>query len=636
MRGVILLIIFTGIAFISNAQEYRSYNGTLNNLSPERQQWGAVGTALQYRSAPAYEDGISAPVLADRPNPRKVSNDLFAQKDFLADRGERSDFIWIFGQFLDHDMVLVPGSADQQDFLPILVEETDPHFNAGDLIPMQRSAVAPGSGTDPDNFRKTFNMVTSYIDGSAVYGSDKEHADWLRTFQNGKLKTSRGNLLPWNTITGELGDPIDPQAPHMEDQTFSRRFLFVAGDIRANENPLLLSMHTLFVREHNRLCDQILFDHPDWSDEQIYQKARKLVGALIQAIVYEEWLPAMGIILRPYRGYDPTVQPDIYNVFSAAAFRLGHTMINSSLLRVDAACNEISAGHLRLKDVFFNPEPVLMNGLEPILKGMCIQPAQRFDCRVVDDVRNFLFSGPGSPFKGMDLAAINIMRGRERGLGSYNAIREDFQMNRFNEFIEICRDPQEAAILESLYGSVDRLDAWVGMLAEDPAQNALFGQLIMTILKAQFSDLRDGDRFYYENDPGITELEKQQIKQTRLADLVRRNTELSAVQDDIFFASSCEEMDFEQIPVIGKDMEFTLFPNPVFDQFTVKWFAEDETPVILRLTDLTGRILMERELQVAEGYNRFDLEMDASYPTGIYQISFYKKDESVHYRIVKQ
>jgi len=636
IRLLYIALSFIVSASLLSAQEYRSFDGRGNNQLPGKMEWGSVGSSLKYHVHPTYRDSISEPSGHDRPNPRVISNRLFAQPSMINDRANRSDFIWAFGQLIDHELTLVPNDESQAGFMPIIVEETDEFFEEGDQIPMHRSMRYQGTGTDINNYLKTFNNVTAFIDGSAIYGSSKAHADWLRSFSRGKLKTSKGNLLPWNTVTGELGAPVDPTAPFMEDQTHTRKYLFVAGDQRANENPQLIAMHTLFVREHNRLCDEILAQYPDWSDEQVYQKARKMVGATLQAITFEEWLPAMGLNLRSYEGYNPEIQPAIMNVFSAAAFRMGHTMINSSLLRIDTRCEEIGTGHLSLKDVFFNPDPVLLNGIDPLLKGMCVQAAQKFDCRVVDDVRNFLFQVPGAPFKGMDLVAINIQRGRERGLPDYNTVREAFGLHSLESFEEICKDLEESELLRSIYGEVDQLDPWVGMLAEDPMPNTMFGTLMMQIMREQFASLRDGDRFYYENDPGLTDLEKEQIKNTRLSDVVRRNSNVKVTQSDLFFAASCEEMDFESIPVIARDLDMAVYPNPVEESFTVKVFTLDDEPVTVRVTDLNGRVLLDRRMWVEKGYNRFDLLLDRSWPTGVYQLSCYNGRSSNHFRLVKQ
>src|SRR5919202_4438537 len=109
--------------------------------------------------------------------------------------------------------------------------------------------------------------------------------------------------------------------------------LFAAGDVRANENIELTSLHTLFVREHNRIADAISRANPGLDDETVYQMARARVIAEMQAITYNEWLPALlgPGALQPYRGYDPTVNPGIANEFSTAAFRLGHSLLGNGV-----------------------------------------------------------------------------------------------------------------------------------------------------------------------------------------------------------------------------------------------------------------------------------------------------------------
>ena len=121
--------------------------------------------------------------------------------------------------------------------------------------------------------------------------------------------------MPYNTIDGELGSPVDPNAPSMANDNGGTTKTFVAGDVRAAENPVLSSIHTLFVREHNRICDRMVSQGLR-NDELIYQMARKEVGALIEAITYQEFLPALGIVLQPYSGYKSYVRPDIMNSFA--------------------------------------------------------------------------------------------------------------------------------------------------------------------------------------------------------------------------------------------------------------------------------------------------------------------------------
>lgn len=151
-------------------------------------------------------------------------------------------------------------------------------------------------------------------------------------------------------------------------------------------------MHTLFTREHNRLCTKLANEFPSWNDEELYQRARKLVGAEIQAITYEEWLPELGMELDTYLGYNASVDPGIMNVFSAAAYRYGHTTINSVLVRMDNAGNYMAEGDILLRDAYFNPGATKdIGGIEPYLIGMSTVIQQDFDCKIIDDLRNFLW-----------------------------------------------------------------------------------------------------------------------------------------------------------------------------------------------------------------------------------------------------
>ncbi len=394
-----------------------------------------------------------------------------------------------------------------------------------------------------------------------MYGSDEEHANWLRTFSGGKLKTSAGNLPPFNTYTGEYDSPIDPGAPHMDNPVGLSEKVFVAGDPRAGENPLLLSFHTLFLREHNRQCDLLVEKHPDWSDEQLYQYARKIVGAEIQAIVYNEWLPAMGVHLPEYEGYKPDVNPQLMNVFTAATFRMGHTLLNSRLMRVDADGNEMPEGHMLLRDAFFNPFPVMDMGLEPFLKGMAIQNQQSFDSKVIDDVRNFLFGPPGAG--GLDLVSINLARGRERGLPDYNTVRAAFGLQRYTFFQQINNNPDVYIKLLGLYDSINDVDPWVGMLAETRMPGALFGPTVMKIMEVQFTALRDGDRFFFENDPILSEEEKAKISKTTLHDIIMLNTGVKLMQDEVFASTPPEEIcDNMTVDVAGNVFTETGLPVP--------------------------------------------------------------------------
>jgi len=519
---------------VLDVENYRTIDGYENNLS--NPEWGAAGTNLLRITDNGYSDGVSAPGGLDRPNPRYLSNEIFAQDGLLNDRMGLSDYCWVFGQFIDHDIGLTPdGNEPAMISVPQGDRWFDP-FNTGEVvIPMVRNVFDPETGASQSNPRQHPNLITSFIDGSGVYGSDEETANWLRTFSGGKLKSSAGNMLPFNTVTGEFDADIDPNAPHMDNPVRLTDKLYVAGDVRANENPLLLGFHTLFMREHNRLCDELAEQHPDWDDERLYQHARKMVGGFIQSVVYNEWLPAMGVRLRRYRGYDEEVNPQLMNVFTAAAFRLGHTLLNGNLIRMNDEGEIMEEGNLPLRDAFFNPLVVAESGgIEPFLKGMGTQVQQGMDSKVIDDVRNFLFGPPGAG--GLDLAAININRGRERGLPDFNTVRANFGLPKLFFFQQMDWNYNILIKMVKTYKNINKVDPWVGMLVERPRPNQLFGETIMKIMEHQFSALRDGDRFFYENDPVLSEEEKYEIRHTRLYDILMRNTSLEVMQRNVFRA----------------------------------------------------------------------------------------------------
>jgi len=509
-----------------------SLDGTGNNVA--NPLWGSDNQDLLRLSPVAYADGISTPAGADLPSARLVSNLLSADPEggVTNDRNYTA-FTYAWGQFLDHDLGLT-GSATPRERLPIAVPTGDPSFDPDGTgamtISMSRSAWDTATGTGTDNPRQQINSITAFIDGSQVYGSDATRAAALREFVGGRLRTSAGNLLPFNT--DGLSNANDSHLV-ADDQ------LFLAGDVRANENPELLALQTLFVREHNRLAAQAAVKNPTWTDEQLYQHARRIVIAELQQITYHEFLPAIlgantpaSLALQGYGGYRADVNPGIATEFSTAAFRLGHSMLGEDIQFLDNNGNPVR-DEARLMDVFFDPRPVSQVGIEPLLKYLASDRAQEIDLKVIDDVRNFLFGAPGQG--GFDLAALNIQRGRDHGLADYNSVRAAYGLPKITSFADITPDTAVQAGLQQAYGSVDKIDLWVGGLAEKHLPNSSLGETFTRILVDQFSRLRDGDRYWYQNVlPAGT---VREIQSTTLADIVRRNTQLTNLQPNVFFFS---------------------------------------------------------------------------------------------------
>ncbi len=524
----LLAIAFAGVISSCgsvDSESYRTIDGSNNN--PNNPEMNQAGVQLIRLVTPAYTDGISSLAGSNRPNPRDISNMVNAQEKSIANQKSASDFLWLWGQFLDHDISLTP-KAEPLEMANIPIPLGDPFFDPDGIgsreMTFDRSVYDPDTGTSPDNPRQQLNEITGWIDASNIYGSTEERATALRLNDgSGKLRTSDGNLLAFN----HFGLPNDGgTGPE----------LFIAGDVRANEHVGLTAMHTLFVREHNRLAEEIAINNPSLSGEEIYQRARRIVGAQMQEITYNEFLP---VLLGPDAvepsspRYDSLIDAGVKNIFSTAAYRFGHSMLSSLILRLDEQGNEIEAGHLQLREAFFSPQKLIETGLEPILRGFAAQVCQKIDVFFVDEVRNFLFGNPGAG--GFDLAALNIQRGRDHGLPNYNEVRRELQeLEPKKNFSEVTESPEvQNKLARAYYGDIENMGFFIGGLAEDPVPGSMLGELFHTIVTLQFKALRDGDRFWYERT--LSQDELKEVKGIKLANIIRRNTNIGdEIGDNVF------------------------------------------------------------------------------------------------------
>merc|ERR1719220_980186 len=262
------------------------------------------------------------------------------------------------------------------------------------------------------------NGITAYVDAANVYGSDEVTSALLRTYTGGKL-----------VVGGDSEKELLPEIDGMMQ----------AGDVRALEMPGLASVHTLWLREHNRLATQITSASPGLGDEEVFQVARKILIAEMQNIVYDEYLPVVlgEDTMEEYKislssdhskktEYDDKIDPSITNSFATAAYRFGHSMIQGLIKMLSTSTyNQEKEFHLR--EHYFNMENYLLNageGMEQLLAGLINQPAQDMDRFVTEEATNFLFPEQGNNF-GSDLVARNIQRGRDHGLPGYNKWREE-------------------------------------------------------------------------------------------------------------------------------------------------------------------------------------------------------------------
>jgi hypothetical protein len=219
------------------------------------------------------------------------------------------------------------------------------------------------------------------------------------------------------------------------------------------------------------------------------------------------------------------VNASIATEFSTACFRVGHTLLSPQLL---LARRRDVIGDVPLRDAFFNPDFLKDDParVDQLLLGLAYQPAQEIDNKIVDDVRNFLFGPPGAG--GLDLASLNIQRGRDHGLPDYNSVRVAYGLTPVSDFDDISSDPATQAALASVYPDVDHIDPWVGALAEDHIDHyTSVGPLVAAVLRDQFERVRDGDRFYWIRDPDLKHPRFTKIISVwtvRLSDVIRWNT----------------------------------------------------------------------------------------------------------------
>ena len=536
---LVLALVSVALAPKVSLGESRTIDGSQNNIS--QPQLGAAGSRLVRLTTIGYEDLVSDPAGSTRPGAREISNQVCTQQGLVPNLHGITDFLWQWGQFVDHDLDLT-GSASPIEPFHISVPTGDPFFDPDStgvqVIPLARSLFDPATGTAPGNPREQVNEITAFIDGSNVYGSDALRAAGLRTLDGtGLLRTSgfdseEGDdepreFLPFNTEGFPNAGGPSPS-------------LYLAGDVRANEQVALTALHTLFVREHNRLARQILEQEPSLTGEEVYQRTRAIVGAELQVITYQEFLPLLlgPEALSTYEGYQSDVNPGVSNAFATAAYRLGHSMLSPTLLRLKKNGRPIPKGHLALRDAFFAPDqlsPPEGHGITPLLRGLSFQNMQDVDVLVIDDVRNFLFGLPGQG--GFDLASLNIQRGRDHGLPSYNQMRADFGLAPRGSFAEITSNVDFQARLKSVYAGVNDVDVWAGGLAEDHVPGALVGELFFAVLRDQFERLRDGDRFWYQLVFSGSEL--AELEATTLAEIIRRNSSIGHEMQDNVFMDPC-------------------------------------------------------------------------------------------------
>uniref|UniRef100_A0A1A9V505 Peroxidase n=1 Tax=Glossina austeni TaxID=7395 RepID=A0A1A9V505_GLOAU len=471
--------------------QYRSMDGSCNHL--EQPQLGMANTRYGRLVAAKYADGVSAPTRSitgdELPNARLVSLVVFGEMDVPDPQFTLVNMQW--GQVITHDMSMQAGGTQSRkhptrcctddgllisnDLLPstcfaILVPPNDPAFSQVGIqcLNFVRTLTdLDANCPDRQQQAEQLTTVTSYMDLSLVYGSSIQQNSQIREFRGGRMIVEQRNGAEWlpssQNVTGDC-DAID-----------LTEVCYRAGDIRVNQNPGLAMLHTVLLREHNRIADGLAKLNPHWDDRTLFQEARKINIAEYEHISYYEWLPIfLGyenmlknrlIYSAPktthINDYDPSIDPSVLNGHATAAFRYFHSQIEGRLER-------------------------------------------------------------NRPF-GSDLRAIDIQRNRDHGLASYNDYREFCGLRRANNW-EDFTDLIAVEIVEklkTLYASHEDVDVTVGGSIERHVIGALAGPTFLCILTEQFYRTRVGDRFFYENGDKYAGFTPDQLAEIRKASMAR-------------------------------------------------------------------------------------------------------------------
>ncbi len=240
------------------------------------------------------------------------------------------------------------------------------------------------------------------------------------------------------------GTTDDGDCTTYDDEMLDQHFM--AGDGRVNENLALTAVHVVFHAEHNRMVEDIkdVLTTQDpasvplwqlgpgtWNGEYLFQAAKFVTEMEYQHLVFEEFGRKVQPNINVFAGYDSTIDPAITVEFSQAIYRFGHSMLNNTVTRfnADGTPNDIS-----LFDAFLNPPEFLADypgnpadAAGAIFRGGTSVVGQEIDEFVVDALRNTLVGLP------LDLAAINMARGREAGVAPLNEIRRQLYVQTNND-----------------------------------------------------------------------------------------------------------------------------------------------------------------------------------------------------------
>ena len=331
---------------------------------------------------------------------------------------------------------------------------------------------------------------------------------------------------------------------------------------RATVQPGLTSIHTLFVMEHNRIAKSLWTK--DSRDEEVYQRARMIVMAEIQNIVYSEFLPtvlgpegmadlALPDDLAGNTDYNPDINPGIANEFATVAFRFGHTLVPNSLNVSRSPTERTESVHCPIKDNFFQSEPFVLGAdlsgqaWENVLVGSSETESPTPDSLFSKSITDFLFCedcGLSTGF-GQDLIARNIQRGRDHGIPGWCIFRQFCGLSvprGFNDRPEDISEETWDKII-TVYRNVEEIDPFTGGMSEDPVPGGVVGPTFACIISKQFQNIRDGDRFFFTHSQdgasrGLSPALKEMVRRRTLTDILCDNIPVEELHTSAFNVQS--------------------------------------------------------------------------------------------------
>lgn len=496
-------------------KHFRTADGSWNNLSDPKE--GAAGTRFLRN---VHNDAISAEMGGQlmEPNPRLISRKLLARDGEMKEVPFLNMLAASWINFQNHDWVHHGENlAEDTHAIPLDMDDPARSMFGQTEIRVGKTQPDPTRQTTGETTPLTFvNEVTHWWDGSQIYGSDQATIDRLRTGTDGKMRVTENGTLP-----------LDEKG--IEQTGFTRNWW--VG---------LTMLHTLFTREHNAICDELKRARPDRDDNTYFNLARLINAAVMAKIHSVEWTPA----ILPNRGLVSGLNANWYglltNVLRKGKDRKTFADINIRNPELGGVVGNPINKHgqpyglteefvevYRLHSLLPETINVKQVGKDEIAEKVPFVATRqagsgkllsRFEMAdlfytfgvqhpgqlVLNNYPNFMreFSIPGTPL--FDMAAVDILRARERGVPRYNEFRRQLNLNPIHSFEDLTDDAEQVEKLKEVYGrgpeAVEKLDLLVGTLGETQRPtNFGFGETLFQIFILNASRRLQADRFYTDD-----------------------------------------------------------------------------------------------------------------------------------------